>query len=75
MAASGSGCTLNPKLVYVSPNGLYEMQRPLGAVINAVYDRHKHHPAVQAAMSGADRIVVAYKTNQSLGAKLVHAAD
>ena len=61
--------------VYVSPNGLYEMQRPLGAVINAVYDRHKHHPAVQAAMSGADRIVVAYKTNQSLGAKLVHAAD
>jgi len=61
--------------VYVSPNGLLEMQQPLGAVINAVYARHRHHPALQAAMNGAARIVVAYTASASLGTWLVHAKD
>jgi len=59
--------------VFVAHNGPLEMRASLSAVVNSVYARHAQHGAVQAAMAGAHRVTVAYRTTPSIGALLVRA--
>lgn len=60
--------------VFVASNGPLEMRESLSTVINTVYRKHAmQHMEVRDAMGGAERIVVAYRTNPSIGACLVHA--
>jgi hypothetical protein len=65
--------TPTPAPVFVAASGPAEMRGSLSAAINAAYTRHAHHPQVQRAMGGAERVTVAFTNPPSLAARLVRA--